>query len=81
MSTGYIIFSRIARWREETTTKCVHISVCIATGWCPEGLEFDSRQRQEIDFSPWREDRFWGPSSLLSNGYWCLIRRGYKTVT
>jgi hypothetical protein len=46
--------------------------VSIATGywlgdrgvgvWVPVG--------SEIFFSPYRPDRLWGPSNLLSNGYW-----------
>jgi hypothetical protein len=44
----------------------------LATAWTVEGLEFEYR----FFFSPRCPGRFWGPSSLLTNGYPGLFPRG-----
>jgi hypothetical protein len=46
-------------------------AVSIATGYCLDG--WGVRVRVPVGarfFSPHRPDWFWGPPSLLSNGYW-----------
>jgi hypothetical protein len=45
----------------------------LATGWMAKGSEFEAQWGQE--FSP-HPDWLWGPSNLLSNGYWELFPRG-----
>jgi hypothetical protein len=47
-------------------------------GWTASKSGFDSRQEQEILYSPQRPDRLWGPPSLLSKRYWRLFPRGVK---
>ena len=41
---------------------------CGRTRYGLDGLGFEFRQRQEINSSPKRPDRLWGPSRLSSNG-------------
>jgi hypothetical protein len=47
----------------------------MAPSWTAERSEFESREAR-IFSSPCHPDRFWGPPSLLSNGYWGLFPQG-----
>jgi hypothetical protein len=50
-----------------------------ALGYGLDNRWFESRQRLGI-FPPRRPDRFWGPPSLLSNGYQGLFFLGVKRL-
>jgi hypothetical protein len=45
----------------------------LATGWTTQGSKFESRDGAKFFSSPRHPDRFWVPSSLLSNRYRTLF--------
>jgi len=44
----------------------------LAKAWTA-GVRFPAVQERDLFSSPPHWGRFWGPSSLLSNGYRCLL--------